>query len=416
MRLKFSSGEMRAVSTNFAQQAQDLRTHARLLSGRAEQLTWQHGVESLIDESTAFRHAQRRALVSRVLEEADTLHRLGDEAEQLAWQLSTAADTGETQEHSVWQQMRRLAEHPGLVLSSPTFVSSVRALAAQIDLPVASLSGGLVGLISQLVRQRRGPDATASLGAFATGIGAKSNTSIAVSTSVTRRVTAPTTLAELARRVPKAESGEPQVRIERYQYRDGSSWIVYCSGTVTMKAHGDTEPWDMHSNLQAMAGQHSDSMDAVQQSMRQAGVRPEDQVLYVGFSQGGMLAAELASESKNANADLVTFGAPIAQIDLKRVDGAIAIEHAEDLVPALGGANQGDTSDRLVLGRRAFESIPVESGLPAHNLDRYASTAADAESAPDRELRAEKQKLLAAVTGEGQSTLWRAQRITSVAD
>lgn len=418
MRLKFSADEMRAVSSNFAQQADDLRSRARVLSWLTEEAARYRSAESVSDEALMTRYAERTALVSRVQQEIVMLQRLGDEAEHLAQQLGAAVQTGETHEQSIWQHMRQLAEHPGRVFSSPMFVASLRALAANIDLPVATMSGGFVGLIWQLSRPQRGPDFTASVGAFATGLTSPTKTTIEVRQTHSREVTAPSTLAELARRIPRADTGAAQVRIERYQTGHRPSWIVYCAGTVSMKPNGGTEPWDMHSNLEAMAGHQSDSMDAVRQSMRTAGVRPDDQVLYVGFSQGGMLAAELAREGQAAKTDLVTFGAPIAQLDLSQVDGAIAVEHAEDLVPALGGKDQvaDGGSDRLAVRRHAFASIPAESGLPAHNLDRYASTAADAESAPDRDLRAEKQKVLSGVTGLGQSSLWRAERVGSKDD
>lgn len=410
MRLALSTAEMRTVGIGFSQQAERLTLHAahlrELVSRASDHLSIRTSTEHTIHDG----HLRSIHTLAQIDEAVFTIEQLSLSAHSLSSQISAAADRGGHNEQTIWTEMKRLAEHPGLVLSAPGFVASMRSLATHIDLPLAAVTGGPLGLWRQVFNPKPGPDFAASMGARATNLVPNPRTHVTVSKTQSVAVNAPTSLSELARRVPRSEAGQPQVRIEKYRTSQSPSWIVYCGGTVSMKPASTDEPWDMRSNLEVMAGQQSDSLEAVQVSMQQAGIAPGDDVLFVGFSQGGMLAAELARQADVGHADLVTFGAPIAQIDLNNVDGAIAVEHREDLVPALAGAGNSAHSDRLIIAQRAFASVPIESGLPAHNMDRYANTVANAESAPNRDLRIEKQKIMAQISGSGQSTLWRADR------
>lgn len=367
-----------------------------------------------IHERLETAHAQMIHLAGTAGVLADALHRVREHTERN----EGAIERVFRQLKSELQQFRR----PGELFSSPLFTAGLRAFAANVDWMTAAIIPPVHKAVLPAQGLRRGPNYTAAVLASVTDrfAGLRAKVTVHSKGSATT-VTAPRSLADLAHRIPDAQAGKPQMRIEQYAREGKTTWIVYYAGTVQMAPNAKGEPWDGASNLKLMAGTESDSLRAARQAMRAAGIGENDHVVHVGFSQGGILAAQLAAQAPAGTADLVTFGAPVAQIDLDTVDAAIAIEHAEDLVPALGGVVDAKAADRLVITRRAFgEGLPKGEILPAHNLKRYIDTASLVEARANRALRDERLKLFddmpASVEGEnapvGQSTLWRATRET----
>ena len=221
----------------------------------------------------------------------------------------------------------------------------------------------------------------------------------------------PTGFADLADRIPTEEDGG-QVRIERYGDPEHPSWLVYIGGTVEWSPTGSTEPWDMASNVAAVAGQEAGSYRAVLQAMQAAGVQPGDPVLPVAHSQGGLIANQLVSRGDVNAVGMLTFGAP--ETDLPLPDGlpAIAVEHADDIVPALGP--RADEDQRLYVRRELFagREVPAAETLPAHQLVGYRETARLVDDSPEPRLVAFRAQLDTIVgTTPGEQTVWRAERV-----
>lgn len=403
-RISYDSNGTAAVCELFAEAARDLHSRTRFLElalERAAMHLWlQHGIRQ---PEGHFDHALLR---EKTESELPLLHDLVRRAESLAETLRVMVATAETGEANVLVQFTELVRQPGSLVNAPAVVNWLRSFSAHIDTTAMLLTGGPFTL---LAKDRRGPDVVAGVGSGILRAQQRSRSSLAVTKVRSHQVQAPTTVAQLAQRVPRPNTGDPQVRIERYGSAAQSHWIVYCAGTVTMRANSTSEPWDMTSNLTAMAGHDADSTSAVLSALQQAGVQPNDHVLYVGFSQGGMIAGQLAAEAPGGTADLVTFGAPIAQLDLQSVDGVIAVEHREDLVPALGGAD--DARDRLVLSASTLNQPLSEPGFAAHDLERYRATTAQAEEYAPLALRVEKHTVLEGFRGTGIASVWRADRV-----
>lgn len=354
--------------------------------------------------------------IEDALLELDSLYTAGLELAEILFRIACDAELTEAELTHLWQCLPR--QNLGL-LSSPVFADAVRRLSGLADLATATMIGGAQGMIAQAFGSGPGPDVTASVLASSFDLFAAKRTELGVRKQATHHTTAPTTLAELASRVPDAREGAPQVRIERYGSAAQPTWVVYAAGTVSMRPNARGEPWDLTSNLKLMAGQESDSLRGINKAMNAAGVRSTDHVIYVGFSQGGMLAATLAAADRPGQTDLVTFGAPVAQIDLSSVDGAITIEHHEDIVPAFGGPTDGSTDDRALIREsvHATRTGAEENteALPAHNLDRYAQTAMRLEGAllnseSGQALSIERETILNSLQGTGESALWRVSR------
>ncbi len=145
----------------------------------------------------------------------------------------------------------------------------------------------------------------------------------------------PNSVVSMARRLQEtANFDKPTIRIERF----GKNVVVFVPGTRTWSLGSGKDPLDVTSNLRAMAGPNSaaGSQRALSQALRAANVGRGDRVVFVGHSQGGMIAANLISKPQPYRvAGLVTFGAPLAQLEGKLKVPVLAIEHNGDVVPKL---------------------------------------------------------------------------------
>ena len=221
----------------------------------------------------------------------------------------------------------------------------------------------------------------------------------------------PTGFADLADRIPTEEDGG-QVRIERYGDAEHPSWLVYIGGTVEWNPTGSTEPWDMASNVAAVAGQDAGSYRAVLAAMQAAGVQPGDPVLPVAHSQGGLIANQLVASGDVTAVGLLTFGAPETDLPVPAGVPAIAVEHADDIVPALGPSS--DEDQRLYVRRELFagREVPAAETLPAHQLVGYRETASLVDASPEPRLVAFRTQLEAIVgSAPGRQSVWRAEQV-----
>lgn len=298
----------------------------------------------------------------------------------------------------------------GQFLSQPLIVQATAHLnsgaddflAGLLGLPQPSQSGPLAG--EDLVAGA----AIAGLGL----VGSKTlqETRVRVHQDSTSETPAPEGYRDLISRIPRADEGASQIRIEHYE----SGYVVYLSGTIDAGVEPTNEPWDMTSNISAIAELDSGSYNAAVQAMRQAGISAEDNVIVVGHSQGGLVAAQLAASGDYRVSDVVTVGAPLHQVDIPEEVNVIAVEHAEDVIPSLSGvAIPAATAAHLTVTRSLYSTAQVPRGelLPAHNLSRYVETAAVMDRSGDSKLTAEKQQLTERMQGKANVTTWRADRV-----
>jgi hypothetical protein len=205
--------------------------------------------------------------------------------------------------------------------------------------------------------------------------------------TTSRGIHAPNGCLDRLSRVPENN----QVRIERYD-APGSPprYVVYVGPTETFSpvATDNQEPWDLTSNVSGVAGLDSGSLRSTELAMHDAGIRTSDEVQFIGFSQGGLVAARLAaSESWNA-VGLETYGAPTGGIALPEGLHGMAIRNTDDFIPALAGPQIDH--HLLQVERRAFpEGVPIPTAepAPAHQRQAYAATASAVDVAESRAVR-----------------------------
>jgi hypothetical protein len=164
----------------------------------------------------------------------------------------------------------------------------------------------------------------------------------------------------------------PVIRIEQVFGSATRQFVVYLPGTQQWSPIATRNPLDLGSNLQAFSGAgRAGSERAVSLAMRQAGIGklPSDRVLFVGFSQGALIGANLASTAQSYKVTgLVSLGGPISQVQLPQNLPVLALEHKADPVPKLDGGTPQNTGQHVTLTRdRAVD--------PAHNLKNYRVTA-----------------------------------------
>lgn len=266
--------------------------------------------------------------------------------------------------------------HPE-VITSPGFVEAVRTTVMSVDEAAGSTAGLPPGVI-EAIEGELGFTGIETGAAVVIGAGVpfglfRDGPVFAERVSTSYTTTGPEGAVQRLARVPEGD----QVRIERYDAPGKNArYIVYVGPTETFSPVADHEPWDLTSNVTGVAGLPSGSVRATEQAMHDAGVQPGDEVEFVGFSQGGLVAARLAASGDWHATGLETYGAPSGNIALPGGLHGMAVRNSDDFVPALAGP-QLDHS-LLQVERRAFEPgspIPTELPAPAHQRSAYVATA-----------------------------------------
>jgi hypothetical protein len=146
------------------------------------------------------------------------------------------------------------------------------------------------------------------------------------------------------------------LRIFSLPQPDGSRrWIVEIPGTQEWSPDAGGNPVDLTTNLRLMAGQNTAENEAIRSAMRQAGIRPGEEVLLAGHSQGGIAAASLAADEDTRRefhiTHVVTGGSPIARFTIPDDVAVLAIEHEQDAVPRLDGEPNPDRPNWVTVQR-----------------------------------------------------------------
>ena len=230
----------------------------------------------------------------------------------------------------------------------------------------------------------------------------------------TSPVTAPSSIAQLASRMPNTSASGPQIKVEKYETDNGDpSYIVYLGGTVDMNAVPAGEAFDMTSNVESMSAGDGASYRAAVEAMRDAGIRPGDPVLEVGYSQGGLLAVQLEQSGDYSVQGVVTLGSPVGQ--LETTAPTLTIAHTEDLVPALGGLDTASGDDRVLVRRTLYDDAPMPTGdaFPSHDLDAYRETAGLVDASKDQRVEKFIDGAAPFLSGDakGTATEYRAERV-----
>lgn len=162
------------------------------------------------------------------------------------------------------------------------------------------------------------------------------------------------------------------VRIDRTPGTGGAPGrvVVYLPATQEGARPGGANPADMETNLRAVGGERTALTVGTVAAMRDAGVLPDDEVAFVGFSQGGLSAEQLAGDPEvRAVCDprvVLTAGSPTATVPMPEGVVALSLEHDGDPMAALDGAGNPDAA--------GWTTVRAPTDGPAHDSGSYGTT------------------------------------------
>lgn len=180
----------------------------------------------------------------------------------------------------------------------------------------------------------------------------------------------PSSVAALSQRLNNTDGN---IRIERYETATGKVAIVYLPGTGDWNPIGQKTAFDIRSDMEMAAGKNSMSIEAAKAAINSIGLTADEKLVLVGYSQGGMVAAELAGSNSNV-VGVVTIGSPVADYEIPNRVPTISIEHSNDVVPALSGQTNPFT-ENWVTASRHLDVDFGETVLKAHEMGQYQHTA-----------------------------------------
>ncbi|GAA1477897.1 hypothetical protein GCM10009623_23430 [Nocardioides aestuarii] len=175
--------------------------------------------------------------------------------------------------------------------------------------------------------------------------------------------------------------------VQELRRDDGSVWIVQLPGTDDFVS--DDVVRGSGSNLQLTAGEPTAYGEAVTQAMAAVGVGPDDPVMLVGHSQGGMQAAALAADPGFGYdvTHVVTAGSPVGTVALPDGVTVLSLENTGDVVPLLDGEPNPATAHHVTVRADAHLGSLGAGPGQNHALSTYAAIATAAESGDDPSLQ-----------------------------
>lgn len=245
------------------------------------------------------------------------------------------------------------------------------------------------------------PQLAAATTNLAVSLGWKLDHRVSASKMKTSSTQPPKSITQLLDRLSQVSSkGEATVGIDLFQTTASHrTAVVYIPGTQDLSLGDGSNPLDLQSNILAMQGSGAAASErAVLEAMTKAGIKATDQVIFVGHSQGGMVAGNLALHPAGyIAAGLVTIGSPVAQLRLTKLP-VMAIEHVNDPIPNISGRVNPLTKNWVTIQRSSLSS---ESAAPmhSHSLKSYKNTTEKVDSSKSQGIVNIKDQLLSQVRG-----------------
>lgn len=200
----------------------------------------------------------------------------------------------------------------------------------------------------------------------------------------------PTGIGGLMRGNAAMNSSEQRVRVTELPAADGgpSRWVVQISGTQDWSPKAGSNPYDLTTDVVAMAQQGTAAKKGVAEALAKAQDdsrrrtgrdTSSEEVLLSGHSQGGILAASLASDPdfrvKHHVKAVVSYGAPVNRFPIPPDTPILSVEHKQDSVPRLDGATRTDARHWTTITRDLADTNGPRSTGASHDSRRYIETA-----------------------------------------
>ncbi|MFF2347964.1 hypothetical protein [Pseudarthrobacter sp. NPDC058119] len=176
---------------------------------------------------------------------------------------------------------------------------------------------------------------------------------------------------------------------------ESPAYIVSIPGTTRWLPDGAANPTDLTGNLELAGGNLSTAAEAVRMAMERAGIPEGAPVMLSGHSQGGMIAAALAADSRFTDrfnvTNVVTFGSPVDSAPIPPSIDILALQHAGDPVPKVDLEDATVWPGGMVSASRDNGAVVVElpnpagepgiAGINYHDGSSYVASVRDLEAA-----------------------------------
>jgi hypothetical protein len=225
---------------------------------------------------------------------------------------------------------------------------------------------------------------------------------------LTRDVDVDTSPAGLLARLRELDAdGHGKIEVVHVEKGGRRAFVVLVPGTQPGQPPGGPNPLDEAGIAEAL-GYGSEHLNAaILSALHQAGAAKGDDVVAVGYSQGGAHAMNLSSDKAFlAEFDLkyvLTAGSPVGNITPEPGITSLHLEHRQDWVPGSDGTPNPDTRDRVTvtLTDRVLTLPGEDPGLgPGHKIGNYEAGARAVAASDDPSLLANT-AVLAGVLGAG---------------
>ena len=192
----------------------------------------------------------------------------------------------------------------------------------------------------------------------------------------------PTPAGLLARAGAAAAAGPGTIEILETEAAAGKSWVVALPGTQSQGPEATANPFDETGVAEALAYDSQHVSAAVSTALEEAGADAADQVVLVGYSQGGIHAMNMAADkaflAEHNVSYVLTAGSPVGAVDLPAGLRSLHLEHVQDWVPGADGRASPDTRDRVTVTLTNEVATPdnEDGGLgPGHDFGNYVAGA-----------------------------------------
>jgi hypothetical protein len=186
----------------------------------------------------------------------------------------------------------------------------------------------------------------------------------------------------LARAGAAAAAGPGTIEILETEAATGKSWVVSLPGTQSQGPEATANPFDETGVAEALAYDSRHVSAAVSAALEEAGAEAADQVVLVGYSQGGIHAMNMAADkaflAEHNVSYVLTAGSPVGDVDLPEGLRSLHLEHVQDWVPGADGRASPDTRDRVTVTLTNEVATPdgEDGGLgPGHDFGNYVAGA-----------------------------------------
>jgi pimeloyl-ACP methyl ester carboxylesterase len=210
--------------------------------------------------------------------------------------------------------------------------------------------------------------------------------------------------------------GQFDVQVIERRMPDGTiqrSYIVDIPGTRDFNLPGqlNSDLNDQGTNVRAMAGEQTGYERAIDQALAQVGAGPNDRVMLVGHSQGGMVAMRAANDfvtsGKYNVTNVVTAGSPVADMPVPSKVQVLFLENSYDLVPHLGPHDNPDLPNRTTatIDQQMVTTDPSTSLMDNHSVTAvYGPAAHRLDSSSDPSVRAFRDSAAPFIGGDNSTT------------